>query len=33
VLARNAARGSPAPGGDHRQVVAIIPEDSGNAPE
>ena len=31
VLARNDARGSPAPGGDHGQVVAIVPEDSGNA--
>jgi hypothetical protein len=31
VLARNGARGSPAPGGDHRQVVAVVPKDFDNA--
>jgi hypothetical protein len=31
VLARNGARGSRALGGDHRQVVAIVAEDSGSA--
>jgi len=29
----NGARGSPAPGGDHRQVVAVVAEDSGHAPD
>jgi hypothetical protein len=33
VLARNGAGGSPAPGGDHDQVVAIVAEDSGHAPD
>jgi len=33
LLARNGARGSPAPGGDHRQVVAVVAEDSGHAPD
>jgi hypothetical protein len=31
VLARNDARGSAAAGGDHSQVVAIVPEDCGHA--
>ena len=31
VLARNDARGSAAAGGDHGQVVAIVPEDCGHA--
>jgi hypothetical protein len=31
MFARNGARGSGPPGGDHGQVVAIVPEDSGHA--